>query len=116
MTTELVAKLIEGFKMGFNDSECCAYCDIARDLYYDYLKRDPKFIDRVNKAKEHPYLKAKHTIMKNMDKPEMARWFLEKRRKEEFGDVKKIELETTDKFEKMSVEEKLAALEANESE
>ena len=58
---------------------------------------------------------AKHTIAKNMNKPEVAKWYLEKRRRNEFGDIKRIELETSDKFEKMSVEEKLAALEANES-
>lgn len=116
MTEENVKKFIQGFKLGFNDSECCAYVEVSRQTYITYRDSHPEFLDKVNEAKEYQCLMAKHTIAKNMGKPEVAKWYLEKRRKDEFGDIKKIQLETTDKFEKMSVEEKLAALEANEGE
>ena len=66
-------------------------------------------------AMEYPFRLAKHTIIKNMDKPEVAKWYLEKRRRDEFGEVKKIEFENLDeKFAAMSVEEKAKKLLADE--
>lgn len=114
MSLEIIGKLLQGFKIGYNDAECCAYVGISKDTYYEFRKKNKKFSDDVDNAKEYPFQMAKHTIAKNLNKPEIAKWYLEKRRRNEFGDIKKIELDTTDKFEKMSVEEKLAALEANE--
>ena len=33
ITEEVVKKLLDGFRMGFNDTECCAYCEISRPTY-----------------------------------------------------------------------------------
>ena len=111
MTPEVQEKFIQGFKLGFNDSECAAYAEICRDTYMKFRDENPDFLRRVNAAKEHPFLMAKHTIAKSMGKPEVAKWYLEKRRKDEFGDVKKIEFENLDqKFANMSVEEKAQKL------
>lgn len=111
LTPEVQDKLIQGFKLGFNDSECCAYVEISRTIFIEFRDNNPDFLDRINAAKEHPFLMAKHTIAKSMGKPEVAKWYLEKRRKDEFGDVKKIEFENLDqKFANMSVEEKAQKL------
>ena len=111
----LVSKLLQGFKMGFNDTECCAFCDISRELLYKLIRNDKIFHDKMLKAKEHPFLMAKQTVMKSMGKFETAKWYLEKRRRDEFGEVKKIEFENLDeKFAAMSVEEKAKKLLADE--
>lgn len=110
MSEAVVKKFLDGFRMGFNDSECCAYCEISRQTYYTFVNQNPDFLDKVNEAKEYPFLKAKNTIFKNLEKPDTAKWYLEKKRRDEFGDVKRVELETSDKFSDMTTEEKARIL------
>lgn len=91
MTEQVVAKLEQGFKIGLNDTECCAYADISRDAFYDYIKKNPEFADKKEKWKLNPIAKAKHTIYKKLDDVKTAQWYLEKRC-DEFSSKSKIEL------------------------
>lgn len=93
MTKDVVAKLEQGFKIGLNDTECCAYADISRDALYDYIKKHPEFGDKKDKWKQNPIAKAKHTIYKNLNDARIAQWYLERKCKDEFSAQSKVELQ-----------------------
>ncbi len=82
MTTDVVRKLEHGFKIGLNDTECCAYAGISRDTFYAYTKKYPEFSDKKEAWKSNPIAKAKFTIYKNLDDPNVAKWLLERRDKD----------------------------------
>lgn len=94
MTDSVVAKLEQGFKIGLNDTECCAYAEISRDALYDYQKKHPEFADKKDEWKRNPIAKAKYTIYKNLDDPNVAKWLLE-RRDDDYSN--KIKQEVTNK-------------------
>lgn len=85
MTDETVSKLRQAFLMGANVSMACANAEISRETYYSYLKENPEFSDKVDIWRKNPLLKATHTIYKNLDDPDTAKWYLERRLKEEFS-------------------------------
>jgi hypothetical protein len=87
-------KLETAFKMGCNNSEACSYAEIPESTFYEYLKKNPMFSDKIVGWKRNPILKAKHTIYKNLDDAKTAQWYLERKCKEEFSTQSKLELES----------------------
>ena len=85
MTRELVNKLEEVFALGGTDAEACLYAGISRQTLYDYQTKNPEFIDRKELLKENPFLKARRTIIKSLDNPHDAQWFMERKNKKEFA-------------------------------
>ena len=85
MTDAVVAKLEQGFKIGLNDTECCAYAGISRDALYDYIKKYPEFGDKKEEWKLNPIAKAKYTVFQNLDDVRTAQWYLEKKCGNEFA-------------------------------
>ena len=86
MTEEVVAKLEEGFLMGFNITEACLYVDISRSIFYDYIKLHPKFSDKIADWQDNPKMLAKKNIynsIKSGDKTEDSKWFLERKGKDD---------------------------------
>lgn len=80
-----VKKLEEAFAIGASVSEACYYADISRQTYYNWEKENPELKEKFDRLKEKPVLKARQTIAKDLDKPETARWFLERKMKKEFS-------------------------------
>lgn len=87
MTIETVNKLEEVFAIGGTDEEACFYANISKQTLYDYQKIHPEFIDRKEALKEKPILKARQTVVKSLDNLQDAKWYLEKKRKKEFGNA-----------------------------
>lgn len=87
---EELRKLETAFKMGCNNSEACAYAEIPESTFYDYIKANQDFSDNINKWKKNPILKAKHTIYKSLEDPKTARWYLERKCKDEFSTAQEI--------------------------
>lgn len=85
MTPEVLAKLEEVFAIGGTDLEAIFYADISKDALYDYQKLHPEFTDRKEKLKERPILKARQTIVKGLDDADNAKWYLERKVKNEFS-------------------------------
>jgi hypothetical protein len=80
-----LVKLEQAFSFGCTDSEACNYAEITLDqLYYYSREVNPEFQARKERLKELPILKAKHTLVQALDSPEHAKWYLERKRKEEF--------------------------------
>lgn len=85
MTPEIINKLEEVFAIGGSDSEACFYADIGMSTLYAYQQDHPAFIDRKEALKERPILKARQTIVKALDNPQEAKWYLERKKKLEFA-------------------------------
>lgn len=85
MTKETLNKLEEVFAIGGSDTEACFYADISPRTLYKYQEEHPDFIQRKEALKEKPILKARQTIVKALDNPQQAQWYLERKRKKEFA-------------------------------
>jgi hypothetical protein len=67
MSQEIIHKLEEVFSLGGTDREACFYAGISHQTLYDYQHVNPEFIDRKEALKEKPILKARQTVVKNLD-------------------------------------------------
>src|ERR1700680_2868083 len=82
----VVQKLEQAFAIGASDNEACAYAEISRAAFYEYQKKHPEFLDRKDRLKEQPILRARQTVVKALEvDPNLAFKFLERKRKKEFG-------------------------------
>lgn len=86
MTPDTIAKLEQAFAIDATVEEACSYADISRDSFYDYLKKEPKFSDRIAELRQRPILKARQTVVKSLDNPQHAQWYLTRKKKKEFGE------------------------------
>ena len=85
MTPEIISKLEDAFALGCSDSEACFYAGIGQSTLYSYQEDHPEFVERKEQLKEKPILKARQTIVKGLDDPDNAKWYLERKRKSEFS-------------------------------
>ena len=88
MTPETLNKLEEVFAIGGTDQEAIFYADISHQTLYNYQEKHPEFLERKEKLRERPILKARQTIVKSLDEPEHAKWYLERKAKREFAERK----------------------------
>lgn len=85
MTPDVLQKLNQAFAFGASDSEACFYADIAPSTLYEYCNANPEFSERKEALKLKPILKARETVVKALDDPEHAKWYLSRKAKNEFG-------------------------------
>lgn len=87
MTPELVNKLETAFSMGCTDLEACLFANISKQTLYNYQDKNPEFVDRKEMLKEKLILKARSVIAESLNKKDenTAKWYLERKRKDEFG-------------------------------
>jgi len=82
MTPAVLDKLRQAFLFGATNEEACAFADIGYRTLYDYLDRNPEFSQEIEKWQLNPILKAKVTVVRELDDPKNAQWYLERRAKE----------------------------------
>lgn len=118
MTDITLKKLEEAFAYGSTDEEACFYADISQQTLYNYQKENPDFIYRKEALKQRPILQARITIINNLDKPKYAFKYLEKKKKDEFGNSASLEIKDRTEIDKHREALKLlldeATKEANE--
>lgn len=88
MTQDVINKLELGFMMGFNVLECCLYADISTQTYYNYLKKNKDFVDRVERLQQNVSMYAKMNLSESIIKDknrEDSKWHLERRNKNEYS-------------------------------
>jgi hypothetical protein len=95
ITKEFREALLEAFLMDATDAEAISYANrklelkkgkaISERTFYHYQARHPDFLQEKNACKNVPILKARASLVRNLDKPKVAQWFLERKRKEEFS-------------------------------
>lgn len=93
MTPETLKLLREAFAIGCTKKEACAYAKIGESTLYDYIKANPDFSEEIEQLIQEPILKAKYTIVKSLDDPKNAQWYVEKKL-DEFNPKSKSEIET----------------------
>lgn len=85
MTEEVMEKLRQAFLIGASDREACGFAGIAPSTLYNYQNEHPDYVEQKEMWKETPILKARNTISKNLDTPDVAKWYLERKKKAEFA-------------------------------
>lgn len=85
MTDEVIRKIEEVAALDGSVAEMAYYAGIHVDTLYAHLKENKEFSDRINGLRERPILKARQTIVKALDNPHDAQWYLERKRKKEFA-------------------------------
>jgi hypothetical protein len=81
--------------LGATDGEACFQAGIAPATLYNYQNAHPEYVERKNQLKDRMIFKARSVIaeaLNNRDK-EVAKWYLERKAKNEFST--KVENETT---------------------
>lgn len=86
MTQDTVNKLEYAFSIGSSVEEATHYAGISRQTFYAWSKEHPEFSDRMDDLRMKPVLKARISIFNSLNDPHQARWYLTKKRPEEFGD------------------------------
>lgn len=82
MTELVLDKLRQAFLIGATNLEAAHYAGITERTLYDYIKRVPEFSQQIEAWKSEPILKAKQTVVKALDEPKNAQWYLEKKAKD----------------------------------
>ena len=87
MTPETINKLEQAFSLGCSDKEACLYANISPQTLYDYQHIHTEFVERKALLKEKLVLKARTVLAKSLEKEDenTAKWYLERKRKEEFS-------------------------------
>ena len=85
MTDAVLRKLRLCFLMGCTDAEAAVLSGIGERTLYDYQAANPGFSQEKEELKKYINARARVTIMKNINNPEMARWFMETKNNKEFN-------------------------------
>ena len=90
---EVVGKLEYAFMKGFNVTEACDYAEISRDTYYDNLKKNKKFSDRIERAKTNLQRCAKLNLAEAIESGDLdeSKYYLERKCKDEFSPKQEIQ-------------------------
>ena len=80
-----VKKLEEAFSIGADVRAACCYANISHTTYYNWIKSFPEYEERFATLRDKPILKAYNTINRGLDQIETAKWYLERKAKDEFS-------------------------------
>jgi len=85
LTPEAVQKLEQVFALDASLKEICFYLDISERTFYNWKERNVELFQRLEALREKPVLKARGTIISSLDDPKNSQWYLEHKKKAEFG-------------------------------
>ena len=86
ITPEVVAKLIEAFRLDLTVEEACLQAGISKDTYYRKAKADEGFSDEMERARQYATLVARQTVISEIKTDgALALKYLERKRKDEFS-------------------------------
>lgn len=86
-----VQLLIAAFQKGLDVRSACVYAGISKSAYYERCKNDKSFLDTMERAKNNLIVAAGIAVDEivrdpgNRDRGKMARWILEKKLPDEYG-------------------------------
>lgn len=85
-TPEVIRKIEEVAALDGSVEEMAYYAGISRGTLYSYLEDNQGFSDRIKALRERPVLKARQTVVKALDQPQHAEWYLSRKKKKEFAE------------------------------
>ena len=117
---DAVRKLQYAFSIGCNTTEACQHAEVSRDSFYAAKKKNKEFSDRIERLKLNPYMKALHTTYTDLGNIETAKWWLERKKRGEFGPKQDIKIdanvETAAPMDEKELLKIMAEKKANEKE
>lgn len=95
MTPETISLLEEAWSMGCSDLEACLHANIGKTTLYNYQNEHPEFVERKQILKEKLILKARTVIANALNNKDenTAKWYLERKRKDEFSVKQEVNTE-----------------------
>lgn len=95
-----VEALIQAFKIDATIAEACTYAGISVAQWKYFIEWHPDFSAIVEVCRQLPVLKARQAVIKDLDNPDMALKYLERKRKDEFSTKQEIGIYQNDQIEK----------------
>jgi len=95
-----LTKCKEAWALGCSDAEAAFYAEITGASLSRYLDAHDEVREFRNALHQKPILKARQTVIKNLDDPNHAKWYLERKVKNEFSP--KTETDITTKGESIN--------------
>ena len=97
ITKEVVGKLELAFSRGLNITEACDFVGLSRDTYYEKLKNDKGFSDKMSRAQNHLISSAKINIAAGIESGDidLSKWYLERKCKDEYSVKRDIDAKIT---------------------
>jgi hypothetical protein len=86
-----VENLIGAYKIDCTDEEACTYAGISLDQLKYFKELHKEFYNIKSTCKQFPILKARKTIVDSLENTEDAKWYLERKKKNEFSIKSEIE-------------------------
>jgi hypothetical protein len=84
ITPEVIKKLEECFALDYTIADACFEAKISQDTYYNWMRQDRIFFERMNFSKGNIARAAKFTLARAVKtNPQSAAWYLERKRKDE---------------------------------
>lgn len=99
-TSDVNRKIEEAAAIGCTVEEIAFYAGIHRDTLYAWMVDDKELSDRVRELQEKPVIKARQTMVKALDDPHYATWYLSRKKKKEFSE--RVENDVTSNGETLS--------------
>ena len=81
LTKETIQKIEQVASMDGTIEEMCSYADISTQTYYNWMASFPKWKDRLERLRQKPVLKARSSVIRNLDDPDLALRYLERKKK-----------------------------------
>jgi hypothetical protein len=91
LTEAVQNQLKQAFLVGATDDEACLVVGIAPSTLYKFQEKNPSFSEQKRLWKRSPVFRAKATIIRNLDNVDVAKWYLERRAKDEFSPKQELE-------------------------
>jgi len=86
MTPEVIQKLEQAFAIDATVGEACFYADISTSTYYNWVGANPELLDKFERLRHKPILKARQTVVNALDDPDHAKWYLKNKKNTEFSE------------------------------
>lgn len=86
LTDDIVKKLEEVFLLDGTVEEACFFAGISKQTLYNWYKDNPKMQERMDALRNEPFLKARRTIVKNLENPQYAFEYMKRKKKDEFSE------------------------------
>ena len=113
MTPEVINKLEEAFLMDCSILEACFYSGITKQTYYNYINDNPSFLSRIETLRENPVFQARKAVVSRLpDDPNLSLKYLEKKKKDEFGQSQDINVNVFHSLSDDQLESRIKQLES----
>lgn len=79
MTKDVIVALSQAWLFGCNDEEACTYAGIHPASLYEFQKDKPDFLEYKEHLKRNPVIKARATLYRALDDPQIAWKYLQRK-------------------------------------